>query len=353
MKRIFIVCSTLMFALTTYGQNLQQVTTGSGNNVTSNTIRLTDGFNQPVGGSGLQLGFGSSVQQAFITSYDWDANTYRPMFISCSYLGLNSALMVNGAQNDGYALGVNGSFIAQTENGNNYFSYNGAADVNLRFLGRGSGGRALVHDAGNQLVLSYGGDFTGGVRSDAVLTVNAPAVPSPYVGARNPIILNSQNFGGNNSSCVVFANGGNTIADIGSDLIANGGKDLFLEADRGNNSILLNPYGTGNVGIGVLNPQSRLAVNGTITAQRVKVTATGWADFVFDKDYQLPSLKETAAYIAANKHLPGVPTEKEIEKDGQDVGEMNKVLLQKVEELTLQLIKLQQQVDELKTNAAK
>ncbi len=79
-----------------------------------------------------------------------------------------------------------------------------------------------------------------------------------------------------------------------------------------------------------------------------KVTLTGWPDYVFDKSYNLMPLSETEQYIQANRHLPNVPSAAEVEADGMSVGEMNKVLLQKVEELTLYVIELHKQIDELK-----
>nr|WP_315424088.1 hypothetical protein [uncultured Pedobacter sp.] len=95
----------------------------------------------------------------------------------------------------------------------------------------------------------------------------------------------------------------------------------------------------GKVGIGTETfGAERLAVNGNIRAKEVKVEATGWPDFVFQKDYKISSLADLDRYIKANKHLPGVPSAQEVKQNGIELGEMNKLLLQKIEELTLHLI---------------
>lgn len=127
-----------------------------------------------------------------------------------------------------------------------------------------------------------------------------------------------------------------------------GSEDGFITFSTMNGQERMRIERYGNVGIGTNNPQSKLAVAGTITAQRVKVTSTGWPDYVFQEQYQLPSLEHTEKYITTHKHLPGMPTAAEIEKDGQDVGEMNKKLLEKVEELTLHLIALKKEIAALR-----
>jgi hypothetical protein len=97
----------------------------------------------------------------------------------------------------------------------------------------------------------------------------------------------------------------------------------------------------GNVGIGTTSPDALLAVKGTIHSKEVKVDLTGamaGPDYVFEKDYKLPTLEEIKSYIDQNQHLPGVPSAAEMEKSGVKLGEMNILLLKKVEGLTLYLI---------------
>jgi hypothetical protein len=103
----------------------------------------------------------------------------------------------------------------------------------------------------------------------------------------------------------------------------------------------------GNVGIGTEFPDAKLAVKGKIHTQELKVDLNGAVapDYVFDKDYELLSLKEVKSYIDANHHLPEVPSAKEFEASGVNVGEMNLLLLKKIEELTLYVINLQSQTD--------
>ena len=105
---------------------------------------------------------------------------------------------------------------------------------------------------------------------------------------------------------------------------------------------------SGNVGIGTTTPKETLSVNGNIRAKQVKVESANWPDYVFQKDYQLPSLQEVKAYIDQNQHLPEIPSEQEITKNGLNLGEMNKLLMKKVEELTLYLIEKDKEKQEWK-----
>ncbi len=101
----------------------------------------------------------------------------------------------------------------------------------------------------------------------------------------------------------------------------------------------------GNTGIGTVSPSEKLSVNGTIRAREVNITATGWADYVFRPEYQLMPLSELEAYIAENGHLPNIPTEADVAKNGVNLAEMNVKLLEKVEELTLYMLRQQNKIN--------
>jgi hypothetical protein len=105
----------------------------------------------------------------------------------------------------------------------------------------------------------------------------------------------------------------------------------------------------GNVGIGCTNPQVKLAVNGTIKATELQITTTPCSDFVFEKGYNLMDLNILEKFVTNNKHLPDVPSAKEFEENGYSVGEMDDILLRKVEELTLYIIQQQKEIEELKS----
>ncbi|CAN5426625.1 hypothetical protein BH09BAC6_BH09BAC6_30140 [soil metagenome] len=102
----------------------------------------------------------------------------------------------------------------------------------------------------------------------------------------------------------------------------------------------------GNIGIGITNPLEKLAVNGTIHSKAVIVDLLGWSDYVFNSNYRLAGLSDVKTYIDKNHHLPDMPSEAEIVKTGLNLGDMNKLLTKKVEELTLYAIGQENQVKE-------
>lgn len=105
--------------------------------------------------------------------------------------------------------------------------------------------------------------------------------------------------------------------------------------------------GDGNVGIGTTNPSHLLSVNGAVKAREITVTDLNWADFVFYPGYDLMPLSELAQFIKEQGHLPAIPTAAEVEKEGVELGSMQALLLQKIEELTLYVIEQNAEIERL------
>jgi hypothetical protein len=131
------------------------------------------------------------------------------------------------------------------------------------------------------------------------------------------------------------------------------GDNLTIEAENGANKILLNPNSGGNVGIGTNTPDEKLTVKGKIKANKIKVSGAGAPDYVFEESYQVATLEEVEGYIKKNKHLPEVPSAKEFERDGIALGDMNKLLLKKIEELTLHVIDMNKRMQKLEAENQK
>lgn len=81
----------------------------------------------------------------------------------------------------------------------------------------------------------------------------------------------------------------------------------------------------------------------------VVVDPAKWADFVFADNYTVMTLSELERYYRTFKHLPGVPSADQVRSDGLNVAEVNAILLQKIEELTLYVVELNKRIDELQT----
>ena len=146
-------------------------------------------------------------------------------------------------------------------------------------------------------------------------------------------------------------NGTNPIMVFDSRLVANPVtiRPLFSWDSYGNKKMVLNS--NGSLGIGTtITGNHKLAVEGSIGAREIKVQATGWSDFVFKKEYTLPTLEEVEKHINEKGHLQDIPSEEDVLKNGINLGEMNSKLLQKIEELTLYMIEMKKENESLRNN---
>jgi len=153
------------------------------------------------------------------------------------------------------------------------------------------------------------------------------------------------------------ANGGSVIFNgIGGNLFfapipSTGGASQTLTDTQIQQRIAMTIANDGNVGIGTITPKCRLAVNGKIRATEVEVLTdvNSVPDYVFAHNYKLPSLIEVERFIQENHHLSEVPSATEIGDKGLNLGNMNLVLLKKVEELTLYIIQQNKKIESLET----
>lgn len=129
------------------------------------------------------------------------------------------------------------------------------------------------------------------------------------------------------------------------------GGDLKIQSGTGSDfNTYINQLNNGSLIIGnVSNPEYKVEVAGTIRSCKFIAEANTWCDYVFDSTYVLRPLSEVKDYIKVNHHLPEVPSTQEVEKNGVDLVDMETILLKKVEELTLYMIQLKEENDELKT----
>ncbi|MCG8307373.1 MAG: hypothetical protein MI975_08270 [Cytophagales bacterium] len=137
------------------------------------------------------------------------------------------------------------------------------------------------------------------------------------------------------------------IWSSGSQLYIQGGLN-GISINNTSNVSSIKVLNTGNVGIGNTNPTEKLVVDGKILAEEVKVQNVPASDYVFEPDYNLKPIEEVETFIKENKHLPDIPSAEEFKENGVGLGEMDDMLLRKVEELTLYVIGLQKELMELK-----
>lgn len=134
----------------------------------------------------------------------------------------------------------------------------------------------------------------------------------------------------------------------------NGNGDSSLRLNFGKANHHMNPnimalQSDGDVGIGTTSPDAKLTVKGKIHAEEVKVDLSVPApDYVFKADYDLRTLTEVENHIKEKGHLPNIPSANEMEAEGVELGIMNMKLLEKIEELTLYVIELKKEINQLK-----
>ena len=166
------------------------------------------------------------------------------------------------------------------------------------------------------------------------------------VAGKNPMLIFSDNNGNDYAYIKSITDLALTpqFARAGIEIGA-AGNDIYLSSGGYLPALMINGT-TNNVGIGTNNPTYKLSVNGNIRSKEV-VVETGWADYVFDEKYVLPPLCEVEKFIQINNHLPNIPSASEIEKNGLLLGDTQKKMMEKIEELTLYMIEANKKIEKL------
>lgn len=298
-------------------------------------------------------------------------------FVSCALLALSQNVGI-GTNTPDYKLHVNGGDIfVQSSSGAYRFGYNGGNQWRFPTTGGGAHFRMSVSTDGNAFTPLHYFDQNGDVGIGVGAIVSNPQARLEVRSASSSAI---------NSAFMVRNSDGDTLVRVrdngyvgigfngpsyGRPLNVQGnGINLYSNANDFGGAIF--PQATGNIvmwsdnsstGKVVLQPSwgqvtigtytgangYKLSVNGKVIMEEARVQlSTAWPDYVFAKNYKLPSLNDLETYIRKNNHLPNIPSAAEVEKQkGFDLGDMQTRLLEKIEELTLYVIELKKENGEL------
>ncbi|MBL7899370.1 MAG: hypothetical protein JNJ99_12605 [Crocinitomicaceae bacterium] len=243
--------------------------------------------------------------------------------------GTISALMGGGPPPDLNFCGANGGVPKWWASANAL--YTGCPDVNV-----GIATNSPIH----KLHVSSGNIF-----GQALLTGNSNAtVNALYNGfsqsATQDLIQLGIKFG-SDLQILRF-----NITNKGAVTVNNGGNQPSMTIQNGSGHALV-IYNNG--GTKILQVEN----NGLLRTRELRIDATTWADFVFEESYDLPELNQVAAFIEENHRLPGVPSSEEIKENGINVAEMHTLQMQKIEELTLYMIEMNQKMEELQSEVSR
>lgn len=135
--------------------------------------------------------------------------------------------------------------------------------------------------------------------------------------------------------------------DVKFGTVASNDNGRLIMRVNGGDRFYLHPDGRISIGTSVPASGYLLNVKGKMIGEEVRVQLqANWPDYVFQKDYSLRTIPELAQFIQEKKHLPGIPSAAEM-KEGQDLGEIQRRLLEKIEELTLYIIQLEKRLADL------
>ncbi len=285
----------------------------------------------------LAVGFNSNVPTFFVSG---GAGTTG----SLGRVGIGTTLPLKALNVNGDVIITSGtSFPASAAyiRGNNALS--GASTPDYTWAKDSTTG--IFHPAANTIAFTCGGTEKMRIKANGDICIN---VPNTSPG--NQIYF--RGTGDANHGIGFYNNYTNTAATYVNGPVLYGYDGGALATKNGGDKIALTWDHNGYVHIGPTfsntnHSTAALTVGGDVVSKAFYVTNTSWSDFVFDKSYPLMPLYEVEKFYTKNHHLPDVPSEKQIQENGNNLGQTDAILLQKIEELTLYMVQQQKQIDVL------
>lgn len=246
--------------------------------------------------------------------------------------------------NDNVFIGLLSGYRNSTASGNTFIGRNsgssnttGASNV---FIGHNSGYR---NNSGRDNIMlgSYAG-YNNTYGSDNSF-IGKQSGYSNATGRNNVFMGRSagyRNVSGSNNVFIGYSSG---YYELGSNR-------LYIDNSTTTSPLIYGKFDTNQLGVNTTKIPTgfAFAVKGKIITEELKVqTFSSWPDYVFEKEYVLPTLKAVEQHIAENGHLKNIPSAKEVAKEGLFLGEMNAKLLRKIEELTLYTIQQEKNIQQL------
>jgi len=309
------------------GDNNNYIKSAFGKGVSIGTHAAGDALTIETGTGSVGIGTGTSFN-----SSGWDkvlevkGNRYTRILASTDAIGINTSIISHRGGGGWAGTGNGGGYIGTESNHDLYFIAGCKTKMTLKLDGSFGIGTASpisqfqINEGVDKISLgscysketNYGGGYIGfnAARKNGVWTCN-----TDYANNGGAVIYTAVN------GDIYFS----TLATTGGKVNTYTDKDVKDNVDF----IIRN--------------------NGIVQAKEIQVRLDGWPDYVFSKDYKLKSLAEIESFVNENNHLPDVPSSVDVEENGIGLGEMNKILLKKVEELTIYIIEQEKKIDKMQS----